>query len=337
MPRLLPAIAAHLLREKYDNALLIEIGTRPVTPSAAPSVAADGAGSIPAGTYKWAFTFVDNAGYESGELSPASSAIVSGSGFKADITIGRGPATVAKRRVYRSPTPHTTWGLVTEINDNTTTAYEDNSASTTTVFAAQYLRYTNWYNGNVTSTIAGASRTFIDAGVAVSGLGQSMQTGLDEARLSVWNLDGAWSNLILQQGALGRRVRIWEQYWDVESPFAVVGYTELFDGRVDEVEFDENGVAFTLSPQVSPWEYRFPGMGFTLTCGLVFKGKWCQYVGAELTCDRTYAACVAYSNEIHFLGFRTLPDTNRKLIVGGSGTQLPTNSGWGATPIQVPW
>lgn len=96
-------------------------------PDSAITPAVGGAGTL-TGTFYYKTTFVDDSGGET-KGSPAS-ASVSPTADEVDLTgIQIGPAGTVARRVYRSTTVGGTYYMVTEIADNATTAYTDDTAS----------------------------------------------------------------------------------------------------------------------------------------------------------------------------------------------------------------
>lgn len=97
-------------------------------PQNQPSVSAVASGPL-TGTYNWAYTFVNVNGLES-DLSPVSVALTLSSQYGlVDFIVG--PSNVSARKIYRNLNGSLTpLALVTTINDNTTTSYQDGVADT---------------------------------------------------------------------------------------------------------------------------------------------------------------------------------------------------------------
>jgi hypothetical protein len=184
------------------------------------------------------------------------------------------------------------------------------------VMVATTFRYTD-YGFPITQTIDSVSRTFAPADVAASGIGEDLDRGSADATLTIWNVDLAWSGVILgTAGARGANVTVWEGWFDGPSSSATwVDYVQLFNGRISESDLTEDVATLKMLPYTTPWSVNIPGQRFVATCGLRFKGPQCQYSGSNTTCDRTYLACQANSNVAHFRGFRFLPDPTKPIVI----------------------
>lgn len=95
--------------------------------------ASGAAGNVGNGTYFYTCTFVDSAGRESVEQGPSSGITVSGGAKHVGLTgIPLGPTGTVSRKVYRTKasggTATSPYFLLTTINDNTTTTFDDNTA-----------------------------------------------------------------------------------------------------------------------------------------------------------------------------------------------------------------
>lgn len=104
-------------------------------PVSAPALASNSTGQLSAGTYVYKTTYVNTALVESDVGLESNSFIVSAGGGQIDLTSVPTAALsygVARRKLYRayySGSTYGTFGLVTTINDNTTTTYTDNIAN----------------------------------------------------------------------------------------------------------------------------------------------------------------------------------------------------------------
>ncbi|MEW6171853.1 MAG: hypothetical protein AB1510_02120 [Bacillota bacterium] len=107
----------------YDGTTIRQAGVDP--PATAPALAVGAAGGL-TGTYYGKVTFVNTDGVESNP-SVASGAVTV-SAQQINWTIPTGPAGTAKRKLYRTKAGGSVYYYITEIADNTTTAYADNTA-----------------------------------------------------------------------------------------------------------------------------------------------------------------------------------------------------------------
>lgn len=144
------------------------------------------------------------------------------------------------------------------------------------VVAGTPYRLTDFYT-TVTQTIDSVSRTFDPAGVVVTGIGEDMDTGIDDVTLTIWNVDLVFSTIAFTgDGLRNAAISVWEGWFDPTTG-AWVDYVELFLGRASETNFNEDAVTLKVVPHNVPWVIKVPGDTFTTTCGLRFKGPQCQY------------------------------------------------------------
>jgi len=105
---------------KYNRTACHTVGIVP--PANAPTGTGASNGSLSAGDYKCAYTFVDSDGYES-NASPESAAITVTEGQRINLTIGTSAdPKVAKRRIYRTSVNGALLYFDKEVDDNTTTS-----------------------------------------------------------------------------------------------------------------------------------------------------------------------------------------------------------------------
>ena len=77
----------------------------------------------------------------------------------------------------------------------------------------------------------------------------------------------------------------------------------IFDGKIDNIEFDRKEANISLISHLCDWEVICPRRVHSPTCPWVFKGTECGYSGAETWCDFTKSRCVELSNQANFGGF----------------------------------
>jgi hypothetical protein len=83
-------------------------------------------GNVGPGKFKWVVTFTTAAGEST--ASPQSIIANNSSGFKVPVTLPIGPSGTLTRKLYRTVANGSVFKLVTEIADNVTLQYEDNTA-----------------------------------------------------------------------------------------------------------------------------------------------------------------------------------------------------------------
>lgn len=188
------------------------------------------------------------------------------------------------------------------------------------------IRYTDW-NRPITETIEAASRTFTPNKITVQGIKQDGTHGLEDASLTIQNVDNVIGGLALgADGVRGRRVQVWEGWYDTDTD-TFQDALGLFDGRADAVTFDRLTATIQLTAHDNPWITIVPGAKFLPTCFNKFKGPLCQYAGADTTCARSFTDCLSKTNTIHFNGFRFLLNPSKKYWWQSGGDIIPTREG----------
>jgi len=114
---------------KYNLTNVRTVGITP--PAAKPTGVAQGSGgSLGAGDYKFAYTYVDEDGYES-NLSPVSDAVTCVADDSIELTIvNSSDAKITKRYIYRTSVGGAIYYYDGVVNDNTTTTYTSTIADT---------------------------------------------------------------------------------------------------------------------------------------------------------------------------------------------------------------
>lgn len=126
---LLEALAGRFFYAGYGTGYWVtqEIQERAKAPKSAPSLALGAAGNVNVGVHRYKVTFITADGET--RPGPRSEIDVTGGAKQVSVTgIPTGHGFVTGRRIYRTQAGGTTYGLLTTINDNTTTSYTDNTA-----------------------------------------------------------------------------------------------------------------------------------------------------------------------------------------------------------------
>jgi len=183
----------------------------------------------------------------------------------------------------------------------------------------------NWYrytNLDVSITVATDSTTeytYTPIGFNVDLIQYSMGIIVDEANVTVDNIDQVMTVLFGGPNIQGNQANIWYGVLDIND--AVVDVLNIFTGEIDLFTIEEDKLTLKIGSYFSKWSHKAISRHGS-SCRLrVFKGKECQYVGPELECGRLYHPdCIGYSNTENFAGFRFVNELEDKIITWGRNT-----------------
>ncbi len=142
------------------------------TPTAAPTQGAITAGNVDISTtaHQWAYSYVSN--YGESLLSPVLSHVISGSAASVSMTIPTGPsfggAICTARRVYRSDDGGATFFLVGTLQNNTGTAFTDNSSHATVLTTSIPPQQYDSFIGNGEAVCTGNVLTACNEGIRIT-------------------------------------------------------------------------------------------------------------------------------------------------------------------------
>ena len=131
-------------------------------------------------------------------------------------------------------------------------------------------------------------------------------------RLSIGNVDGTFTSLIINGSLKNKDISIYEVYFSDTN--SVIGYETLFKGKISGQKFDKKWCDLTLSPFASGSDIMVPRRRIVPSCGFKFKGNDCGYSGASTYCSKIYADCLNEGNP--FGGFRFTPVPGRVVAWG---------------------
>lgn len=179
--------------------------------------------------------------------------------------------------------------------------------------AGTTYRWASWDVPVVTSGSTGAAAArWTPTGFAVSGISSRQGELAAEANIEIQNADGVVSALILAAGGCaGSAIAIWEAWLDPAGNTTVSQQeVALLAGLVNAPKITAETVELTTSPPGALEQIPIPRRTYSTNCTFVFKSSACGYAGGGASCDRTYSACTAFSNQARFGGFYRLDERN---------------------------
>lgn len=174
-------------------------------------------------------------------------------------------------------------------------------------------RWAAWDVPVVTSGSTGAAAArWTPFGFAVSGISSRQGELAGEATIEIQNADGVVSAIILAAGGCaGTAIAAWEAWLDPAGETMVSQQEQLIlSGLVNAPTITPESVEVTTSPPAALEQIPIPRRLYSTNGTAVFKSSLCGYVGAGTSCDRTYSACTAFSNQARFCGFYRLDPRN---------------------------
>lgn len=161
------------------------------------------------------------------------------------------------------------------------------------------------------STGAPAAR-WTPFGFSVSGISTRQGDMAAKASIQLQNADGIMAAAILAAGgAAGTPLAIWEAWLDPAGDTTTSQQeAALLAGVVDRPSITAESITLTTAPPAALEQIPIPRRTYSTNCTFVFKSSACGYAGAGTTCDRTFSACTAFSNQARFGGFYRLDERN---------------------------
>jgi len=164
------------------------------------------------------------------------------------------------------------------------------------------------YLCNSDRTITWNGNAYTKFPFSVSAVKRSAGTFEESGSVSASNVDRSMAQLLMSEVIEGKNITIRKCYWNQDF-----GHTEpyiVFDGQVDVASIEENNedALVTLQYKNEFWNWRaeIPNNAFGITCQHSFKSNTpgCQYIGTEVSCDRSFERCTQLGNTSRFRGFR---------------------------------
>lgn len=146
---------------------------------------------------------------------------------------------------------------------------------------------------------------YTKAVIGHSGTSQKSDGQVDQVVLSVGNADRGLQALINAYDFARKQVIIRVAFHDNLTAGLVVEDSFYVKGIVA----DENFVVFNCSSILDLYQVKVPKRIIRRNgCPWIFKdAETCQYAGPESTCDKRFATCVSYGNQINYGAFPSVP------------------------------
>jgi parallel beta-helix repeat protein len=125
----------------------------------------------------------------------------------------------------------------------------------------------------------------------------------DRVTVTLSNVDTAIAQILTTEEVEGRRLVIRLVDRTVSDDSLV-----LLDGAMERAsKIDEMSAAITATQIIGSIEHEAPSRKFTAYCPWKFKSDECGYVGAETSCNKSWARCGQLGRTNHYGGFRFIP------------------------------
>lgn len=158
--------------------------------------------------------------------------------------------------------------------------------------------------------------TYNPRGFSLSEIRYSISKIVDEASISLDNLDGVFTALFVGGDARGSPAILSLVVLDANGQ--VIGSpVTMFEGDLDAWDLDEEKIQITCASEASRWAKKTLVKQASSCRWRVFKGTECGYSGSGTWCDRSYTRCEALGNTDNFGGETWLPSIVDKEIWWG--------------------
>jgi len=182
--------------------------------------------------------------------------------------------------------------------------------------------------------------TYLAAMIKRGNIESRIEGGPQKCNIKISNINRDYSNIIANQGDVLTNSRcvieevIFYQDKDLilmensselllenENNFLLEAFdlvidnpVNIFEGFVNNVQLTETVFSFDVERVLGGYSTVSPNTTYDVNCQWAFKDARCQYSGTEITCDKTFTACQARSNEIRFGGYPSIPS---ELVIKG--------------------
>lgn len=155
-------------------------------------------------------------------------------------------------------------------------------------------------------------RAYLGRLLSRSAIERGMGPELDRVTLTFSNADGVWRTT-WAASPVGQRVFVRRLDRSIEGSggdAVVENSVVIFAGVIRRVtKLDAEVAECECVELLGDALGEIPGREFQLECPWDFKSEQCGYVGAEATCDKSWARCSALANTDGFGGMRYIPHT----------------------------
>ncbi len=137
----------------------------------------------------------------------------------------------------------------------------------------------------------------------------------DSITVRIDDVSNLISGLALNQDIRGKSVSLYVVVLDKNAQ--VVANVSIFNGFIDSIELKGKTAHLRIIHE-TVFLKRTTQRKHQNLCPWRFKDPYtCKYSGSASNCDKTYEACKTLGNEVHFGGFKSLPDIEEQQIYWG--------------------
>lgn len=150
--------------------------------------------------------------------------------------------------------------------------------------------------------------TYLAAMVSRGQIESKLEGGPQKVNIKISNINQAYSSIIANDGDVltNSRCSVDEVIFDAQNN--IVGDAiNIFEGFVNNIQLTEVEFSFDVERILGGYSTQSPNTTFDVNCQWGFKDIRCQYSGGETSCDKTFTACQARSNETRFGGYPSIP------------------------------
>ena len=182
--------------------------------------------------------------------------------------------------------------------------------------------------------------TYLAAMVKRGAIESKMEGGPQKCNIKISNINQAYSTIIANEGDVLTNSRctveevIFYQNEDLtllednfellcensdnllyeEYNLVIDSPVSIFAGYINNVQLTEAEFSFDVERILGGYSTQSPNSTYDINCQWSFKDVRCQYSGEESSCDKTFSACQARSNETRFGGYPSIP---AELVIKG--------------------
>lgn len=143
---------------------------------------------------------------------------------------------------------------------------------------------------------------------------RSTEVGKESCSITISDISQQILSLVGNEGDVLTNAScvIQEVIFDLETDTMLDEPITIFNGIIDSPIFSYKGeLKFNVDRKLGGHSADVPSQRYDVNCQWLFKGKRCQYNGAEMFCDKTLTSCLGYGNVLRFGGYPSLPEESK--------------------------
>jgi len=230
------------------------------------------------------------------------------------------------------------------LNDSQNGAVKQNEVKTRTLLTITLNNedqdVINIIENDTLSSFEQDGTTYLAAMVKRGVVESRMEGGPQKCNIKISNINRAYSSIIANQGDVltNSRCKIQEVIFYQEKDIALLENNSevlcensdnllfeeygliidnpisVFEGYVNNIQLTETEFSFDVERVLGGYSTVSPNSTYDVNCQWGFKDSRCLYSGEETSCDKTFSACLARSNETRFGGYPSIPS---ELVIRG--------------------